>query len=207
MGVTIMDGGMGGEIALRLDGAGHGLWSAKALLEAPEVVVDIHREYIAAGAEIIITNTYATIPHYLSKAGLEDRYIELTRLAGELAQRAVRESGCEVQVAGSLPPLNESYRADLVPAPEQAMPVYRNMVEALAPNVDLYVCETMSCAQEALNAASQALAFGGGRPVYVCWTLDEVPGRGLRSGENIQQALDALADLDLAGYMFNCTSP
>lgn len=207
MGVTILDGGMGGEIAARVEGAGHGLWSAKALLEAPQVVVDIHKEYIAAGAQIIITNTYSTIPHYLSKEGLQGRYIELTRLGGELARQAVEESGCAVQVAGALPPLHESYRADLVPAAEEALPVYRNLVQALQPYVDLYICETMSTADEALNAASQAVAFGGGKPVYVAWTLHERPGRGLRSGESVAQAYNKVAHLSLAGFLFNCTSP
>ena len=42
--VTILDGGMGGEIQKRMDGAGKGLWSAKALMEEPEIVVGLHQE-------------------------------------------------------------------------------------------------------------------------------------------------------------------
>jgi S-methylmethionine-dependent homocysteine/selenocysteine methylase len=207
MSVTILDGGMGGEISARVEGSGHGLWSAKALLAAPEVVVAIHREYIDAGARIIITNTYSTVPHYLCKEGIEDRYVELTRLGGELARRAVEESGEAVLVAGSLPPLNESYRADLVPPSSEALPIYQNLVEALNPYVDVYVCETMSSADEALNAATQAVSFGAGKPVYVSWTLNETPGAGLRSGETVAQAFAKVAHLNLAGYLFNCTSP
>ena len=82
MTITLLDGGMGDEIATRLKGAGTGLWSANALLECPQLVVDIHKEYIAAGARIIITNTYSTIPHYLGKEGMAHRYVELTRLGG-----------------------------------------------------------------------------------------------------------------------------
>lgn len=207
MSVTILDGGMGGEISARVEGSGHGLWSAKALLQAPEIVVDIHREYIEAGAGIIITNTYSTVPHYLCKEGLENRYEELTRLGGELARRAVEECGGGVLVAGSLPPLNESYRADLVPPSSEALPIYKNLVEALHPYVDLYVCETMSSAEEALNAATQAVTYGAGKPVYVSWTLIETPGSGLRSGETVSQAFAKVARLNLAGYLFNCTSP
>jgi len=207
MAITILDGGMGGEISARVAGAGHGLWSAKALLEAPDVVIDIHREYIEAGARVIITNTYSTIPHYLSKEGLEERYIELTKLGGELARRAVVQSGHEVRVAGSIPPLNESYRVDLVPPAAESLPVYKILVETLEPYVDLFICETMSTAQEALNAAAQAVAYGAGKPVYVSWTLNEGPGQGLRSGESIAEAFDKVTHLDLAGYLFNCTSP
>jgi len=207
MTVTLLDGGMGGEIARRVEGSGHGLWSAKALLEAPQVVLDIHQEYLAAGSQMIITNTYATVPHYLAKEGMEDRYQELTQLGGELARRAVEESASKALVAGSLPPLNESYRADLVPSVADSLPVYQGMVQALNPTVDLFICETMSSAQEAHNAVSQALAFGEGKPVYLAWTLNELPGAGLRSGESIAQAMEKVADLAIDGYLFNCTSP
>ncbi len=207
MSITVMDGGMGGEISARVAGAGHGLWSAKALLEAPDVVVDIHREYIDAGARMIITNTYSTIPHYLSKEGLEGQFERLTRLGGELARRAVVESAEDVLVAGSLPPLHESYRADLVPPSLEAAPVYKKLVQALLPYVDVFICETMSTGEEAVTAASAALEYGKGRPVYVAWTLAEAPGSGLRSGESIAAAYNQAAHLDIAGFLFNCTSP
>ena len=67
----------------------------------------------------------------------------------------------------------------------------------------------MSSAREARNAALAARRAAGGPslPVYVSWTLDETPGRGLRSGESIAEALDAVRDLALDGFLFNCTSP
>ena len=62
--ITILDGGRGGEIQKRLAGAAKGLWSATALVVSPELVVALHREYIEAGARMIITNTYSTVPSY-----------------------------------------------------------------------------------------------------------------------------------------------
>ena len=205
--ITILDGGMGGEIQSRVAGAAHGLWSATALVEDPQLVVDLHREFIDAGAGVITTNTYSTVPSYLGKGGMADRYEELTALAAGLARRAADESDRAVQVAGALPPLSESYRADLVPARDDAAPIYSRMVQAMANDVDLFLCETMSCAREARNAAEQALAHGGGKPVYVSWTLNETSGLGLRSGETVAEAFAALADLDIAAFLFNCTHP
>ena len=205
--VTLFDGGMGREIQERRPYAAHGLWSASVILDEPDLVVEIHREYIDAGAVVITTNNYSTIPSYLRKAGMQGRYRELTRLAATLARRAVRESGKDIAVAGSLPPLEESYRADLVPPPEVARPIYQGVVEALRDDVDLYVCETMSSAVEAHTAARAALSDGQGKPVYVAWTLDETPGQGLRSGETVKQAVDGLAGLAVEGYLFNCTHP
>ena len=116
--VTVLDGGMGSELARRGDSTGKQLWSALALLDAPEAVSSVHDDYIEAGAEIIITNTYCTIPSYLGKSSLAHRYLELAELAGQLARQSADRAaatGRTVRVAGSLPPLDESYRADLVP--------------------------------------------------------------------------------------------
>jgi S-methylmethionine-dependent homocysteine/selenocysteine methylase len=207
MSVIVLDGGMGVEIAKRYDAAKQGLWSASVLLDRPDIVLDVHQDFIRAGARMIITNTYSTIPSYLGKAGRADDSVALTTLGGELARRAADDSGQSVQVAGSLPPLSESYRPDLVPAADVSLPIYRNLVAALRPNVDLFICETMSSAIEAHTAASQAKAFGGGKPVYVSWTLKEAPGTGLRSGETIAQAFNQLQALDVDGFLLNCTSP
>ena len=205
--VTVLDGGMGGEIQSRLPNATHGLWSATALIEQPQMVEDIHREYIDAGAEVITTNTYSTIPSYLEKAGLGARWLELTRLAARLARQEADAAPRRVRVAASLPPLEESYRADLVPAAAEARPVYERMVAAMVDEADLFLCETMSSAQEAHNAASAAVAHGQGKPVVVSWTLDETPGAGLRSGESVSEAVARLDGLPIAAFLFNCTHP
>ena len=208
--IRVLDGGMGGELIRRSAGAGTGLWSAQALLDAPEQVVELHKDYIAAGARIITTNSYSTVPSYLGKSDLAERYVELTRLAGELARRAVIESALaseEIIVAGSLPPLSESYRPDLVPAEVEALPVYQEMVRALNANVDVFLCETMSSGAEAVHAVSQARSYGEGKPVMVSWTLNEIPGRGLRRGESVTEAFQQLQEFNVDAYLFNCTSP
>ena len=205
--ITVLDGAMGGEIQSRIPKAAHGLWSATALVEAPDLVVDLHREYIDAGADVITTNTYSTIPSYLGKGGMADRFEELTGLAARLARKAASQADRPVLVAGALPPLDESYRPDLVPSFDEAAPIYRRMVRAMAADVDLFLCETMASAREARCAAEQALGHGGGKPVYVSWTLGEEPGTGLRSGETIADAFAALDGLDIAAFLFNCTHP
>lgn len=204
--ITILDGGMGGEIQRRIPEAAHGLWSATALVRQPDLVSRIHREFIDAGAQVITTNTYSTVPSYLAKGGMADRYEELTATAARLAREAAPAGG-PVRVAGSLPPLDESYRADLVPPADEAAPVYAAMARAMVPHVDLFLCETMSCAEEARTAAAAALEHGQGKPVQVSWTLDERPGAGLRSGETVTEAFERLADLPIDAYLFNCTHP
>ena len=203
----LMDGGMGGELSKRKAGSPDGLWSAQALLDAPDVVKAVHMDYIAAGARIIITNSYSTIPSYLAKAGLEARFEELTGLAGKIAREAVEESGEDVLILGSLPPMDESYRADLAPPRTYSEPIYQAMVKALLPYVDGFVCETLSTAEEGLSAATAATKCGDCKPVYVSRTLGETPGSGLRSGESVTEAFETVRDLPLAGFLFNCTHP
>ncbi|MEM7018841.1 MAG: homocysteine S-methyltransferase family protein [Pseudomonadota bacterium] len=205
--ITILDGGLGLELARRGTGSHTGLWSAKALLEAPDSVVEVHKDYITAGARIITTNSYSTIPSYLGTSDLAARYVELTQLAGELARRAVQESGEKVLIAGSLPPLSVSYRPDLVPDATESTPVYEAMVLALRDHVDMFLCETMSTGEEALNAVKQASQHGGGKPIMVSWTLNEEAGKGLRNGESIADAFGMLKDYDIESFLFNCTSP
>ncbi len=207
--VTVMDGGMGRELIRRGVATRTGLWSAAALLDSPDVVREVHLDFIAAGARMITTNSYSCIPSYLSKVGLADRYADLAALAGRLARDAAIASGASVRVAGGLPPLSESYRPDLVPGAPDARPVYAVLASALEPRVDLFLCETMSSIAESRVACEAALAAASkrGLPVYVSWTLRDEPGAGLRSGESVSQAFSALADLDVGAFLFNCTHP
>lgn len=181
---------------------------AKALIEHPDLVADIHNEYIKAGARVIITNSYSTIPSYLGKEQMADRYLELTAIAGQIAREVADAAPQNVLVAGSLPPLDESYRFDLVPDDDEAKPIYAALAGALELFVDLFVCETMSCAREAHNAVGAARAVvGTTKPVWVSWTLDEQISGGLRSGESIETAYRAVIEFAPDAFLFNCTDP
>ena len=206
--ITVLDGGMGQELIRRGVATRSELWSAQALLDAPGMVADVHRDYISAGARIIITNSYSTIPSYLSKVGMADRFEELSILAARIAREVADDSEHDVLVAGSMPPLDESYRADLVPPDEIAMPIYRAIGTAINPYVDLFICETMSCVREAHNAVAAATEISaGGKRVFVSWSLDENPGSGLRSRESVADAFAALEEFNVQAFLFNCTSP
>ena len=173
-GVLLLDGGMGRELRNRGVEILDTIWSANALLTAPDVVRQVHRDYIAAGADVITTNTYGVIRNDLAKEGIEDRFAELNLLACALARQARDEAGRPVLIAGSLPPLRGSYRPDLVEPFTVIAPLYREQAALLAPHVDLLLCETMSSAAEALAAVSAAA--GTGLPVWVSFTLhDDAP--------------------------------
>jgi S-methylmethionine-dependent homocysteine/selenocysteine methylase len=203
--IVILDGGMGRKLRFRGVEIPDTIWSANALLVAPTVVRQIHLDYIAAGADIITTNTYGVIRSDLADIGAGGRFEELNRLACTLAREARASSGRPVLIAGSLPPLRGSYRPDLVGPFEEIEPMYREQAEILAPHVDLLLCETMSSAAETRAAASAACKTG--LPVWVSWTLHEDRSGRLRSGETIAQAAAVLGDLSVSGFLANCCAP
>lgn len=201
----ILDGGMGRELRTRGVVILDTIWSANALITAPDAVRDIHMDYIAAGADIITTNSYGVIRQDLAKEGIADRFDELNRLSGQLAVEARDQSGRDVLIAGALPPLRGSYRADLVAPHDEIEPEYARQAELLAPYVDFFICETMSCGREGLAAAHGAASTG--KPVWVSWTLHEDRSGRLRSGETIAEAATFVAALPVSGMLANCCAP
>ena len=201
----LLDGGMGRELRFRGVDVMTSIWSARALIDSPAVVREVHSDFIAAGADIITINSYGIVKSNLAWAGIEDRFEELNLLACELAKEARDASGRDVLIAGSLPPLAGSYRPDRVGKFEEIEPLYREQAEVLAPHVDILLCETMSSADEGRAAAAAATQTG--KPVWVCWTLHEDRSGRLRSGENIGNAARTLADLPISGVLANCCAP
>ncbi len=124
----VLDGGMGRELARRGAPFRQPEWSALALMEAPETVREVHQAYVASGAQVITTNSYALVPFHIGDARFVAEGEGLAALAGQLAREVADEQPGRVQVAGSLPPLFGSYRADLFDAgrvSELATPLIR----------------------------------------------------------------------------------
>ena len=110
----LLDGAMGTELQRRGADTRLPLWSARALVEAPDLVAEIHREEVEAGADVLTANTFRTHRRTLAKGGLAERSRELSALAVRLAREAA-PAGRPVFVAGSIAPLEDCYRPDLVP--------------------------------------------------------------------------------------------
>ncbi len=74
----------------------------------PDVVLDVHRSYLEAGADIVETNTFGGTPLVLAEYGLRERAFELNRRAAELARQACAEAGPERFVCGSMGPTTKA---------------------------------------------------------------------------------------------------
>jgi homocysteine S-methyltransferase len=192
---------MGTELERRGARAAPPLWSARALVEAPELVLAIHRDHAAAGADILTANTFRTHRRTLAKEGLQDRAPELTRMAVLLAREAALAAGRTVFVAGSLSPLEDCFRPDLTPPGEALEREHAAQAEALsAAGADLILVETQNMVRE-LSAATR-WARATGLPVVASMITDG--GGKLLSGESIEEAADALDSLHLDALSINC---
>jgi S-methylmethionine-dependent homocysteine/selenocysteine methylase len=207
--ITILDGGMGRQL-LRM-GAPFRLpeWSALALIEAPGLVSDAHDAFIAAGAQIITTNSYALTPSRIGDARFAADGRRLADLAGRLARIAADRAKERVLVAGSLPPVFESYRPDLFDA-ETAPAIIDVLVSGMMPHIDLWLVETQSSTVEA-EVAMAAARRQSSLPLWVSYTLrDELTREGpaqLRSGESVEEAVASGVRFGAEAILFNCSQP
>lgn len=205
--MKILDGGLGRELARRGAPFRQPEWSALALIEAPETVKEVHLDFINAGAEVITTNNYAVVPFHIGQERFETDGVRLIKVAIEQAKNAVKESGKNVKIAGCLPPLFGSYRADLF-QPEQAKNLAEPIINTLAPEVDFWLAETQSCLKEVETV--HALLPQDGKDYWVSFTLqDEIKQEQalLRSGENMQQVADFIKQSNAKAVLFNCCQP
>ncbi|WP_018982218.1 homocysteine S-methyltransferase family protein [Salinimonas chungwhensis] len=203
---TLLDGGMGRE--LKRSGAPfcHPYWSAQALMEAPQTVMATHQRFVDAGAEVIITNSYACVPFHLGENLYNQRGSALTRLAGKLAREVADSASYNIKVAGSLPPPMGSYRPDLFDS-ARAVEIYQMLLDEQAPYVDLWIAETIASLEE-LRAIIPVVTQSA-RPCHYAFTLSDNAEKDpqLRSGQSVESAVALACAAGAAGIMFNCSVP
>lgn len=193
-GVLIADGAMGTQLQARglAPGAPGELWN----LERPQDVVAIHRAYREAGARVLLTNSFGGSRWKLQLAGLEERVVEVNRLAGELARQAAGEDGWVLGDIGPtgrfVAPLGTDSFADFVT-------IFTEQAEALvAGGVDGIIVETMTALDEA-RAALEAAQSVTDLPVAVTMTFTpDRSGEGFHTVMGVS-AEEAVATLQQAG--------
>jgi S-methylmethionine-dependent homocysteine/selenocysteine methylase len=199
----LLDGALGTELERRGVATGLPLWSARALFERPEVVAEIHRDYVAAGAELLTADTFRTQRRTLAREGRADA-AELTRRAVELARSAALAAPRPVAVLGSAAPLEDCYRPALVPDAASLAREHAEHAEHLAAaRVDAILVETMNAVREAEAAARAARATG--LPFLVSFVCGE--DARLLSGEPLAAGLDAVAAQGPLALGVNCLAP
>ncbi len=203
--IIIGDGALGTELrdrGVEVPSHTESIWSALALTEHPEMIKEIHLDYIEAGSDFITINNYAVTQPLLNRVNRADELKDLTLKSIELGREAIKKSGRNVKLAGSLPPLETSYRADLVQDPDTMAEQYAEIASLLEGEVDIIICETMSSVVEARSALSSLEKSSA--EVWLSWTLMGNRMNLLPSGENIVDACNEIKDLRADAYLINC---
>lgn len=155
--IFLIDGATGSELERRGVDTSMPLWSARAIIDAPEILKQIQAEYLNAGAQAITANTFRTHERSLAKAGMGDRAKELTRKAVEIARSACDENNSDAIVYGCVAPLEDCYSPELTPdiaiCKEEHSQIIQHLVESGA---DLVLIETMCSEKEVIAAAEAA---------------------------------------------------
>lgn len=214
--IQILDGGMSRELIRLKAPFKQPEWSAQALIEAPHMVLQVHREFAEAGADILTTNSYALVPFHIGGDRFWKRAEELAALAGRLARTAADEvqstTGRKVLVAGSLPPIFGSYRPDLFQQ-DQVWRYLKLLINGLSPYVDIWLGETLSLVAEA--EAVIAAVDGHQKPIWISFNLEDsneaaedgLDDVRLRSGESVVEASRTVMRLGASALLFNCNRP
>jgi len=200
--IRLLDGGMGQELLTRGLPSNSTLWSASAILDEKynPLVLDTHVDFIKAGAEIIVTTTFATRQKRLKENNLQDKFEYLNKKAGEIAVNAKKRFP-HVFVAGGLPPQNLTYEADKRDEKEIIRNI-KDQAKALNPYVDFFYFDVWSSIKEVKCGIEAIKEFE--KPYLVGIHISE--GTNLPSGENISDLKDVI-DNNTLGVMLACVSP
>ncbi|HET6511742.1 MAG TPA: homocysteine S-methyltransferase family protein [Candidatus Kapabacteria bacterium] len=201
-GALLLDGALGTELERRGVDTSRSGWTSHAIVENPDTILQVHREYIHAGARIVTANSFRTNPRAHKKTGLSAE--ELTKRSVELAREAA-SGDPEIYVAGSIAPAIDSLPPQSVVLNDQELlQEHSLMAKWLAEaNVDVIFIETMNTVREAFIAL---VAAKRNTSLPIAVSLVPASGKHLLSGASLAESVDLLAKAGADVLLLNCQS-
>ncbi|MDZ7624062.1 MAG: homocysteine S-methyltransferase family protein [Ignavibacteriaceae bacterium] len=197
----ILDGAMGSYLQQKGFKTDDVLWTTNINRTNPDAVIQIHHEYIEAGADIITTNTFRTNPASLSKAGISIAS-EYVKEAVELAKQA--SIGNNVLIAGSNAPAEDCYQTERTLSKNELEKNHKYHIDLLADSgVNFILNETQSHFDELHIICDHC--DRNNIPYVVSIYVDDT--LKILSGESLESVLSFLNDHDVLTVGLNCISP
>ena len=199
----LLDGAMGTELAKRDVDIPLPLWSADANVTHPNIVKDIHIDYIKAGADIITTNTFRTTSYSYQKAGYSpqrarERAHDSLRSAVEMAQIAAGDS---TQIVGSITSIDDCYSPELFPGKGAAQDTYGEVIEWFNNSgINHLIFETMGHLEE----IQIALEMSQNAQMNLWVSLILKNGTQIRNGESIEETVNLIKKYSVSCLLINC---
>lgn len=222
--LAILDGALATELESRGCDLKDPLWSAKVLIEQPELIYAVHHDYFAAGADVAITASYqATFEAFARRgldagqaAGLMQRAVQLAVAARDdfwqglsAEQRALRPRplvAASVGPYGAMLADGSEYRGHYELDEAGLMAFHRPRLEVLlAAGADLLACETLPCLSEA-RALARLMEAHPGACGWISFSCQDAEHNS--QGERLRDCVTALAPFDsVVALGLNCTAP
>jgi 5-methyltetrahydrofolate--homocysteine methyltransferase len=200
-GLFLLDGAMGSLLLAQGIKAGRAL--AYANIDSAKTVYDIHKSYIDAGSDAVITNTFGANIFSLSRYELAGKVVEINKAGAKIARDAAGE---DKYVLGDIGPSGDFLEPLGNIKLEELIAAYSKQAEALLiGGVDGFIIQTMSAADE-ISAAIQAVRSVCGRlPVFASMAFDKVSD-GFRTsmGVDVSTAISAMIEAGADAVGFNC---
>ncbi len=199
----ILDGAMGSELIKRGLSLPNHIWSAEANIHHPKLVQKIHRQYVDAGADYIITNTFRTTPRAYQKTGLNRN--KACHMAEKSLIQAVEHAknaaSTSTKIIGSIAPLEDCYKPELFPGRDVAISEFLQLGGEMAEaEVDILILETMNSMEE--TEAGLCALKGIDLPLWVSFVL--IDENHLLSGDCLDDTLDMLNNFQIEMVLLNC---
>lgn len=206
--MIILDGGLGRQLEAMGAPFRQPEWSAAALIEGPHFVRAVHDAFIAAGADVISTNSYAVVPHHIGEEMFAERGDELLAIAAREARESAAAADRRVRVAASVPPMFGSYLPEAFGS-ARGRQMMKRFRQQLAPVADIFCGETLGSIAEVTTFLD---VFGDvAADLWVSVTLEDVDADPknprLRSGELLLDLLHAVERHRHDALLFNCSQP
>jgi methionine synthase / methylenetetrahydrofolate reductase(NADPH) len=201
--VLVCDGAMG--TMLHAGGVSLDRSLPELNVSRPDLVQAIHRAYIAAGAQVIETNTFGASRFRLARHGLEDRVAELNVAGVRAARRAQRDAGADsLLVAGSMGPATPAGLGPRLSVRDLRLAFRQQIAALLETGIDLLVLETFGSLPELVEAVGVALELGDSRVPIVAQMTFVDDGRTL-GGDTPEEVAATLEALGVSAVGANCT--
>ena len=195
----ILDGAMGSLLQQKGFELDQHLWSSIISITNPELIIEIHKDYIDAGADIITTNTFRTNPNAIAKSSFKINCEEIVRQSVELALTAA--SGKNRLVAGSNAPAEDCYSANRTISTTSLERNHKYHIDLLVESgVDFILNETFSNMDEILIVAKHCSKYEIPFIISLYFTDD----LKLLSGESLIDVIKIVSDYNPISIGFNC---
>jgi 5-methyltetrahydrofolate--homocysteine methyltransferase len=200
-GLLLLDGAMGTELIAR--GVAAGTCNDYLNVDSPDVVVEVHKAYFAAGSDAVLTNTFGGNRYALARHGFGDKAEQVNKAWAAAARRAAGDDG---YVLGDIGPSGDFLAPLGTLRPEELREAFAEQARGLvAGGVDGFIIETMTALEEIEVAIDAVKSVSGDRPVFASMAFDTAGGDyRTMMGVGVEAAVSKIVSLGVDAVGFNC---